>query len=146
MSTVSFKPVRFSPLLICFAVVATLGLGASPARAADSVSGEILDLACYIGRGAKGPAHARCAQTCADHGMPLGVLTEDDKVYLLYPKHGKEGAFEEVKKLAGHDATLTGKLHEKDGLLGMEVHSATEGLATEGLATEGLEGDSSDAE
>ena len=54
----------------------------------------------------------------------LGILTDDGAVYLLYPKHGAEEDFEAVKKLAGAKAKLTGKTHEKDGLKGLEVHSA----------------------
>ncbi|HYB99032.1 MAG TPA: hypothetical protein VEC57_07825 [Candidatus Limnocylindrales bacterium] len=107
-------------------MASALVMAAAPAaRAADTVEGEILDMACWIGRSAKGPSHTRCAQTCAEHGMPLGILSKSDsKVYLLYPKHGAEEAFEDVKKLAGVNAKLTGKLQEKDGLFGMEVHSA----------------------
>jgi hypothetical protein len=103
----------------CFLVTAPV-----PAHAEDVVTGEILDMACYIPKGAKGPSHARCAQTCADHGMPLGILAEDDTVYLLYPKHGKEEAFDDVKKLAGKKAKLTGKKAERSGLRGFEVHAA----------------------
>ncbi|HYC53481.1 MAG TPA: hypothetical protein VEL28_00880 [Candidatus Binatia bacterium] len=101
-------------------------MAAAPAAwAQDAVEGEILDMACWIGRSAKGPSHTRCAQTCAEHGMPLGILSKaDSKVYLLYPKHGAEEAFEDVKKLAGVNAKLTGKIQQKDGLLGMEVHTA----------------------
>jgi len=108
---------------IAFLFAFCLTLPAAPAFSSDTVvSGEILDMACYLGRNAKGPSHARCAQTCADHGMPLGVLTSDDKVYLLYPKHGKEEAFDEVKKFAGKKATLTGVVHDRHGILGFEVH------------------------
>lgn len=89
-----------------------------------TVEGEILDLACYIGRGAKGPSHTRCAATCAEHGMPLGLLGKDGKVYILYPKHGAEEGFDEVKTLAGQNAKLTGLVEDKDGLLGIEVHAA----------------------
>jgi hypothetical protein len=95
-----------------------------PAQAADEFVGEILDMACYIGRNARGPSHKRCAQKCAEHNMPLGILTDDGTVYLLYPKHGAEEDFEAVKKLAGAKAKLTGKTHEKDGLKGLEVHTA----------------------
>ena len=94
------------------------------ARAADEISGEILDLACYIPKGAKGPAHARCAQTCAEHGMPLGLLTDDDEVYIIFPKHGAEESFEAVKKMAGKKAKLTGKASERGTLKGFEVHAA----------------------
>lgn len=116
-------------LALRFVLASLFVLTAAPhARAQDMVEGEILDMACWIGRSAKGPSHTRCAQTCAEHGMPLGILSKSDsKVYLLYPKHGAEAAFEDVKKLAGVNAKLTGKIQQKDGLLGMEVHSAAKG-------------------
>jgi hypothetical protein len=95
------------------------------AEAADQIVGEILDLACYIPKRAKGPAHKKCAQTCAEHGMPLGLLTDDDTVYLLYPRHGEEKAFDAVKKLAGARARLTGSASERGALRGFEVHEAT---------------------
>jgi len=97
---------------------------AGVAVAADTLDGEILDMACYLADGAKGPAHKRCAQTCAEHGMPLGLLSDDGSVYLLYPKHGKEEAFEAVKKLAGSAAHLTGESADRSGMKGFEVHSA----------------------
>ena len=96
----------------------------APIQASDVIEGEILDMSCFIPRGAKGPSHARCAKSCAENGMPLGLLTEDDKIYLLYPKHGKEGAFETVKGLAGESAKLTGAAAEREGLSGFEVHEA----------------------
>ena len=68
------------------------------AQAADQIVGEVLDLACYIPKRAKGPAHRKCAQTCAEHGMPLGLLTDDETVYLLYPRHGEEQAFDAVTR------------------------------------------------
>ncbi len=109
-------------VLAALAIIALVA-GATAAVAED-LEGEILDLSCYISKGAKGPAHTRCAQSCAEHGMPLGLLTGDDKIYILYPKHGKEQSFDEVKALAGTQAKLTGSLFEKDGLLGMEVTAA----------------------
>ncbi len=91
------------------------------ASAEDVIEGEIIDLACYLPKGAQGSAHARCAQTCAEHGMPLGLLTDDQKIYVLYPKHGKEASFDAVKQLAGKRAKLTGAASERLGLRGFEV-------------------------
>ena len=117
-----FRPI--GPVLAVVMVAAMFVAG--PAGAAEeSVTGEILDMACFIPKGAKGPAHRKCALTCAEHGMPLGVLTDDEQVYLLYPKHGKEKAFDAVKGLAGSRAVLKGKADERMGMRGFEVHSAT---------------------
>ena len=98
--------------------------GDGQAWAEDAMVGEILDLACYIPKNAKGPQHKRCAQTCAEHGMPLGLLTDDGSVYLLYPRHGKESAFDAVKKLAGSRASIKGKTSERSGIKGLEVYEA----------------------
>lgn len=114
--------------LCLFVSMIALSLVAGRAVASDVIQGEILDLACYLPKGAQGTAHARCAQTCAEHGMPLGLLTDDQKIYVLYPKHGKESSFDGVKKLAGQRAKLTGAASERGGMRGFEV---TESAAAE---------------
>ncbi len=123
MSTLE-RAVRRAVVLGALVLTVALAAPSPAAAAADELSGEVLDMACYIGRNAKGPSHQRCAQRCAERGMPLGLLTDDGKVYLLYPKHGSEKDFETVVSLAGARAKITGKTHEKDGLLGLEVHGA----------------------
>lgn len=130
------KLARWAIAAVAFCV---LVMPTGMAFAAEELTGEILDMACYIGRGAKGPAHTRCAKTCADHGMPLGLLTDDSRVLLLYPKHGKEDAFAEVKALAGERAVLRGNVHDRKGLLGMEVHSARSDSGEDASAEESAE-------
>lgn len=116
---------RCIPTMVALVGLFALSLPSPPAaNAADEIVGEILDMACYIGHGARGPSHKRCAQKCAEHNMPLGILTDDGKVYLLYPKHGAEEDFESVKQLAGAKAKITGNAQDKDGLRGIEVHTA----------------------
>ncbi|MFQ5351687.1 MAG: hypothetical protein ACE5D3_01285, partial [Candidatus Binatia bacterium] len=109
---------------VLIAVMIVLSL-AGPAVSADVLQGEILDMACFIARGEKGrgPLHAGCALACAKKGLPLGLITDDGAVYLLYPKHGKEKSFERVKELAGQLVTLTGIISEHDGVKGIEVGS-----------------------
>src|SRR5260221_14455526 len=41
-----------------------------------TVTGEIIDSACYIKSGARGESHRSCAQKCGDAGIPL-ALVED---------------------------------------------------------------------
>jgi hypothetical protein len=112
---------------VLFAAGLMLILGSAPVvHATEQIEGEILDLACYLPKRAKGPAHRKCAQTCAEHGMPLGLLTDDDAIYLLYPEHGREQSFETVKQLAGRRARLSGIAAERGGIRGLEVHEAVE--------------------
>ena len=51
------------------------------------MSGEIVDLSCYLSKGSKGKRHKTCAEMCAKKGLPIGVITEAGDVYLLIEDH-----------------------------------------------------------
>jgi hypothetical protein len=85
-----------------------------------TVTGEILDMKCYMTSGAHGDGHKECAAMCVKGGTPMGILAEDEKVYLLI--QGKDAApFEEAKKYAGEMVILTGTLSEKKGVQALIV-------------------------
>ncbi len=85
-----------------------------------TVTGEILDMKCYMTSGAHGEDHKDCAASCVKGGAPMGILADDGKVYLLI--EGKDsGAFEETKKHAGEMVILTGTLSEKNGVQALIV-------------------------
>ena len=86
-----------------------------------SVTGELLDMNCYMGSDAHGDGHKSCAATCIKGGSPMGVLTSAVKVYLLIENHDKKEANEEAKKHAGEQVTVTGTLSERDGIKGLLV-------------------------
>jgi hypothetical protein len=58
---------------------------AAPAEA--SFTGEVLDLTCYASHPetGSGEAHASCAKTCLEKGLPVGLLV-GDKAYLVVMK------------------------------------------------------------
>jgi len=66
----------------------TTGSGASPteSRLAASVTGEVIDMACYFDDGASGPDHAICARMCIASGLPVGLKGKDGKIYVLIGK------------------------------------------------------------
>ncbi len=84
-----------------------------PQRAAAqdqvTVSGEVVDLACYLSKGSKGKRHKACAEMCAKKGLPIGVLTEAGDVYLLIEDHDNPGPYDTAKGLAGEQAEVSGK-------------------------------------
>src|SRR5699024_11503361 len=49
----------------------------------QTITGEVLDMSCYMDHGAKGQGHKKCAQGCLDKGLPAGILAKNGKVYLL---------------------------------------------------------------
>jgi hypothetical protein len=110
------------------AIVTVLIVAASaPASAQDDVTvkGEIVDLACYLAKGKKGPDHKSCAQMCAKGGVPMGVLTAADELYLLIDDHANPKPYEAAKKLAGTEAEITGKKYVKNGMASIVVTNAS---------------------
>ena len=48
-----------------------------------TLTGEIIDLSCYLQVGKHGAKHRDCGQKCLKNGQPIGLLTKDGSVYLL---------------------------------------------------------------
>jgi len=89
--------------------------------AEKQVTGEVLDMACYMAKGAHGDGHKDCASACIKGGSPMGILTSDGKVVLVVENHDKKSAYDEVKKHAGEQVTVTGTMSEKGGIPGIIV-------------------------
>jgi len=117
------------------ATIAALALGVAlvPAVFAEdaakdvTLKGEVLDMACYIAKGATGEAHAKCAEACVKGGQPMGLLAEDGTVYLLFASHQDASAYEQTKGHAGKMVEISGKLTSRAGMKGIEV-SAVKGV------------------
>mgnify|MGYP000293312476 CR=1 FL=1 len=110
---------RRSLVAVAAVVLLTACWSPVPARAdGDEISleGEIVDLSCYLSGGKKGRVHKTCAQRCAERGLPIGILTTDNKVYLLLEDHSDEQPYEDAKKLAGVQAKIKGKQFTERGL------------------------------
>lgn len=95
---------------------------AAAASSDITVGGEILDLACYIAHGARGPDHQKCAQKCAEQGQPIGLLGSDGKVYILFADHADGSPYDKARTLAGSKAEIKGEPASKDGINGLTVH------------------------
>ena len=98
------------------AFLAGLYLPVSVARAAETqtITGEVVDLMCYLDHGAKGDKHAGCAETCIKSGGPVGLLTKDNQLYLVIGDHKPMN--DELASHAAKTVTLKGKVVERDGV------------------------------
>ena len=105
----------------------TAGSVASPpeTRLAASVTGEVIDLACYYDDGASGPAHADCARRCIASGLPVGLKAKDGTVYVLIgrqiPPSAQPGAKHEslnaqLAPYAAKIVTMSGTIVRKNGM------------------------------
>ena len=74
-------------LALIVMALALVGSAAGIALAAEmTVTGELVDHACYTKRGAEdgsGSGHAQCAKDCAMKGMPVALVTDGGDVYML---------------------------------------------------------------
>lgn len=126
--------------ILALALVALVALGASTAFAqheghsesgtmemkapkAVTLTGEVLDLYCFMNHPAdgQGPDHAKCAAKCINKGLPIGFMS-DGVVYLIIGKEHNSAA-EMVAQYAGMQSVLTGKLIEHDGVKAIEIES-----------------------
>jgi hypothetical protein len=94
-----------------------------PASAADTLTGEIVDMACYVGHPAtgRGPSHRKCADTCLKKGMPMGLLTEDKQLYLLLEDHDNPKPYQQLKEKAAETVTVEGDKKSEGGVQGLVV-------------------------
>ena len=80
-----------------------------------TITGEILDMACYTDHGAQGEKHAACAQKCIASGLPVGIKSSDDgKVYLVIGEHKPMN--DQLAPFGGKTVTLKGKIVSRDGI------------------------------
>ena len=87
------------------------------ASAAKEVTGEIVDMMCYVDHGAKGDKHQSCAEKCIKGGGPVGILS-DGKAYLVIGDHKPMN--DELAPLAGKTVTLKGKMANNGGVTMLE--------------------------
>lgn len=85
-----------------------------------SVSGEVVDVHCYLSRGAHGDEHAGCANACLSRDVPAALLTEDGTLYLLLNEKAVS-LKEKIAGKAGKKVTATGKVVERNGMKAIQV-------------------------
>ena len=105
----------FSPLAL--AQEHEHGKDSLDAAADKTVTGEVVDLMCYVDHNASGDKHAACASKCIKEGGPVGIASEG-KTYLIVGNHKPMN--DQLAPLAGKTITVKGKMAERGGLAMLE--------------------------
>lgn len=107
---------------------AALLVGGRAAWAGDRITGEVVDLSCYLKhpQTSTGANHRKCAETCAKKGLPMGLLTEDKQVFLLLEDHDNPKAYAAALAKAAQQATVEGDKVSLGGLQGIVVEAVVE--------------------
>ena len=109
--------------VLAVAVACLLGTSGGSVRSDTgdvTLTGEVVDLHCYVTRGAAGPEHAGCANACIGRGVTPGFVAEDGRVFVLLgtrPFPVKE----QVAGLAGEKVTVTGTPVERGGVRAFQL-------------------------
>ena len=133
---------RRTLIILTAALVAVSTWGAGPAGDSSAgkkqkpitVSGEILDLSCYLARGLSGPLHRDCARQCLLAGVPMGLMTADSTLYLLTQNHGRAmtpasyagmpDMYAQVREWASLQVEVNGATGIRNGVRVLEVTRA----------------------
>ena len=99
---------------------------ASSKPATKTLTGEVVDMGCYLGHGAKGAKHIECATKCIAGGMPMGLLTAEGELYLITLDHDNADPYNQLKDMAGKTVSLTGTVITRNGMKGIDVTEAKE--------------------
>jgi hypothetical protein len=83
------------------------------------VTGEVLDMNCYIAYNLSGPEHAKCAGDCIRSGLPVGIKSGDGKVYLLVGNFQAVNA--ELADYAAKIVRIKGKQSIRNGFAQLQV-------------------------
>jgi hypothetical protein len=131
-------------IILAMLLVVTVSLGTGIARAArsaataaqptataepkpetTSMTGELVDMWCYMDHKARGADHKTCATGCAKAGNAIGLLDSKGQVYLLQGgKMHDSGNSMFVDKMA-ETVTVKGKLVKLGGIQTIFVESVT---------------------
>jgi hypothetical protein len=86
--------------------------------ATKEVTGEVVDLMCYVDHGAMGEKHGQsCGAKCIKGGGPVGVV-ENGKAYVVVGEH--KPINDELADSCGKTVTIKGKLAERGGIAMLE--------------------------
>ena len=127
-----FNLTRKNPGILKVAVVATFvaALAISPlavaqehehgkdAAASKEVTGEVVDMMCYVDHNAVGEKHGQaCGAKCIKTGGPAGIVSEG-KAYLVVGEH--KPINDQLAEYCGKNVTVKGKIAERGGIAMIE--------------------------
>ena len=103
---------------LALALTLSAASGSDQVAQTATVTGEVIDLGCYLANGARGPGHAACARKCIEAGRPAGLRTKPGIIYVLIGR--REVLIAQLAPLAGKMVTVSGQYASRDGMVALE--------------------------
>ena len=113
VAVIAIAALTFSPL-----AVAQEHEHGSDTAASKEVTGEVVDMMCYVDHNAIGEKHGQsCGAKCIKNGGPVGIVSEG-KAYLVVGEH--KPINDQLADYCGKSITVKGKLAERGGIAMIE--------------------------
>ncbi|MEL6505598.1 MAG: hypothetical protein AAFQ10_14220 [Pseudomonadota bacterium] len=125
------RGVTLCALAVLMAIIAftTHAFMSTPAKATTpgemvEIKGEVIDTWCYYSGvmgdtdATRGTAHHTCALWCAAGGIPVGVRTDEGKVYMVLKYKGEDALAptDTIMSVQSHIITAKGVHYQRDGV------------------------------
>jgi hypothetical protein len=88
-----------------------------------TVTGEVVDLWCYLEGGDHGPSHKECSTACAKAGDPIGLVDAKGNIYVTAGIEDHQPARDVLIDKMNQQVTVTGTLVKKGGTQMLYVKS-----------------------
>jgi len=98
-------------------------LSAQPKGERATISGEVVDLWCYLEGGDRGPAKKDCATACARAGNAIGVLDAKGNLYVAAGLKDHQPARSILLNKMSDQVAVTGTLVRKGGVQMIYIES-----------------------
>jgi len=95
-----------------------------------TVTGEVVDVSCYLQLGKRGEAHIACGTKCIQNGQPIGIVDDKGALYLLIAEehHPRRDGEVDLKTVflpqLAKTVTVTGMATQGGGYNALFVHAA----------------------
>jgi len=95
-----------------------------------TITGELVEVSCYLQLGKRGEKHIPCGSDCLRHGQPAGIVDKDGKLTVLFVeehdprRNGQIDIREALASLLAKQVTATGMLTTKDGYQALYVQGS----------------------
>ena len=86
-----------------------------------TLTGNLVDLSCYIGSGAHGASHAACAKACLLKGQPFGIETSDGNIVTIFGDGPGVSNAQRLAPFVEKKVTITGTEYEAHGVNGIHI-------------------------
>ena len=78
----------------------------------QTLTGEVIDVACYLGHGATGAKHADCGKQCVLGGLPVAIKVGNTLYFAVSKDH--QAMNKDLGPLVGHQVQVIGEVSERD--------------------------------